>query len=610
MTSVSNAQTAKHATQRKRYEWVWHAIALLVPVPLALLLTYPVITEPAVRVPGWAGDNIVYIWLIDHLREVVVNGAALFFDPHTYYPLGYNVASIELSLANSVLVLPFTLLFGPVAAYNAALLLSFMLTSYGMFLWARSITHNHLAALLCGIACAFLPFRIAHLPGHLPQMATQWIPLCFFAIERALSTRRVRWAVVAGVFFALNALASWYTLVFMALAVPVYVLLRVRGVWLLRHWRAVAAGALAAGVLIAPLAVPYLNAQSGSDRSRSVTDMMYCSVNPVEFITLSRRHPLWGDWATANLAITQNQNEIERIVMPGYAMLLTAGVGIILSRRRRIAVALGGLALLGAFGAMGPILADANGKPVTIPLSAPTLQWLDQAGAIGAMGNWFGADIAAEMRASSATVIPLPYALIYRLPVISSIRCVGRYAIVMNFAAVGLAALGLDALRRRAASARALRYIVVLSLIVGGVSLLEYWQTPWLTVRLAAREVDIWLQAQPRGAVLELPLTAQSLRLNNFSRMVHRQPLVLGLAGSFPPPADAIRKATLERLPDAAAVDEVCSWGTRYVVFNTRRINAEQHQRWQRAIEALPQAHLARVYERERVYVVDGCAPR
>jgi len=191
-----------------RREWVWHVAALAAPVALAGALTHPVVVEITTRAPGWPGDNIAYIWLIHWLKQAVTTGVSLFFDPYFYYPLGYDLSAIESTLANTVPALPVALLAGPVAAYNIALLASFALTSYGMFLWVRALTGNNVVALTCGIASAFFPFRLAHLPGHLPQMATQWIPLCFYAVERYTRTRQTRWAAGVGVMVGLNALSS------------------------------------------------------------------------------------------------------------------------------------------------------------------------------------------------------------------------------------------------------------------------------------------------------------------------------------------------------------------------------------------------------------------
>jgi len=596
---------------------MWHVAALLIPLALACIQTYPVVAEITTRAPGWPGDNIAYIWLIHWLKQAVTTGASLFFDPYFYYPLGYDLSAIESTLANTAPALPVALLAGPVAAYNIVLLASFALTSYGAFLWVRALTGNNVVALTCGVASAFFPFRLAHLPGHLPQMATQWIPLCFYAVERYTRARQTRWAAGVGVMVGLNALSSWYTLVFVALALPVYVLLRAprllsQIVRTSAARRDLAIAVVVIAALLAPAAGPYLRAQGSDDRARSAAEIVRGSISPLEFVTLSVRHPLWGEWAAAHLPIAEKQNIVERVVMPGYPMLAAAGAGVLLSRRRRVVRALCGVACVGIFGAMGPVLVDHTGRPVQIAVPASTMNWLEQAGVLDAAGQWFGPEVAAGMRAGQGVIVPLPYALIHRLPVIASMRAVGRFAILMNFAVCGLAALGADALIRQLSartgeSRRMRQWLAVLVLCAGGLVVFEYWQKPYQAVRLTARAVDVWLAGQPFGAVLELPLDPFTQRLSVYARIEHGQPLALGLRGSFPPPVDGERQAIVERLPAPEAAQALCAWEARYVVLNTRRMIEEERTRWTEAMEAMPVAQDLGEVQGVRVYVLDGC---
>ena len=607
-----------------RREWAWHLAALLIPLALACIQGWPVAAEITTRAPGWPGDNIAYIWLIHWLKQAATTGASLFFDPYFYYPVGYDVSAIESTLANTAPALPMALLLGPVAAYNIVLLASFALTAYGTFLWLRAMTGNRIVALVFGIASAFFPYRLAHLPGHLPQMATQWIPLCFYAVERYTRTRQTRWAAGVGVMVGLNALSSWYTLVFVGLALPMYALLRAPD--LLAQVARTSAGRrdLAVAVvmiaaLVAPATWPYLRAQGSDDRARSVAEIVRGSISPLEFMTLSVRHPLWGEWAAAHLPIAQNQNIVERVVMPGYLMLAVAVVGAWtvsrspLLRRRRMVRALCGLACVGVFGAMGPVLVDHTGQPVWIAVPASTMRWLEQAGGVDAAGQWFGPEVAAGMRAGRGVIVPLPYALVHRLPVISSMRAVGRFAILMNFAVCGLAALGADALIRqlsaRTGASRHMRQaLAVCVLCAGGLMVAEYWQKPYQAARLTAREVDRWLAGQPFGAVLELPLRDLTQRLSVYARIEHGQPLVLGPRGSFPPPTDVDRRAIIEQLPMPEAVDALCAWGTRYVVLNMRHMTTEDEQaRWIDTLNAVPVAQERPGVDAIRKLYVLGC---
>ncbi len=619
-TSPPQTTSASHSLT-PRHDWIWHVAALVIAPALACVQTWPVVTEIGSRAPGWPGDNIAYIWLIHWLKQAVTAGASLFFDPNFYYPQGYDMSAVESTLANTVPALPVALPVGPVAAYNVALLASFALTSYGTFLWLRALTGNRAIALAFGLASAFFPYRLAHLPGHLPQMATQWIPLCLYAVERYTRTRQISWAVGVGVMIGLNALSSWYTLVFVALGLPVYVLLRAPH--LLRQVvrtsavrRDLIAGVVAAIALIAPAAEPYLRAQGSDDRARSVTEIVRGSLSPLEFVTLSIRHPVWGEWAATHLPIAQKQNIVERVVMPGYLMLALAVVGVAIGRsrrRQRMVRALCGLACVGIFGAMGPVLVDHTGQPVWIAVPDSAMGWLEQAGVVEAAGQWLGPEVAAGMRAGQGVVVPLPYALLHRLPIISSMRAVGRFAILMNFAVCGLAALGADALVRRlsartGASPRTRWALAALVLCAGGLIVVEYWQKPYQAVRLTAREVDRWLAGQPFGAVLELPLRDLTQRLSVYARIEHGQPLILGPRGSFPPAVDVERRTIIERLPAPEAVEALCSWGTRYVVLNMRQMTEEEQARW---IDTMNTAQVAReqpgVDAIRKLYVLDGC---
>ena len=69
----------------------------------------------------------------------------------------------------------------PVLAYNIAFLFSYVLAGSGMYLLAVSITGNRLAAVVSGVAFAFLPYRVAQLP-HLQMLMFGWMPIGLWGI--------------------------------------------------------------------------------------------------------------------------------------------------------------------------------------------------------------------------------------------------------------------------------------------------------------------------------------------------------------------------------------------------------------------------------------------
>lgn len=605
-----------------RKDILWHLCALITPFVLAAWLTYPVIAEFNSRLVGTAGDNIAYLWVIHKLAQAVAQGKDFFFEPQHYYPAGYDVTAIESIFASALMALPVTLTSGPVAGYNLVVFSSFVLTSYGTFLWTRTMTQSNLVALLSGLASAFFPYRLTYLHGQIPQLATQWIPFCLWAVERYTRSEQLKWVVGIGVFAGLCALSSWYTMVFMLIALPLYVLFRrSRRNSLLgrRHqWGHLTFAAIIAGAMTLPVALPYFRAGQSATRQHPLWQVRYWSINPAQFFAQSAYHPLWGfavqSWPTT---LMTERPPSRPPAMLGWVMVAAATAGLLFARRRRLVRTLGVLGLAGVIGAAGPVLVYYKGGVVTVPASPSVMQALESAGLLRVVSDWFGPELAARMQNEQSLIVPLPYALIYRLPPFSFIRFSSRYIILAHFALCGLAALGTDAAlraaigRRKSGPGRVRLYralAITAVLLVWMAVLVEFWRKPYPTVSLRVRAVDTWLARQPRGVVVELPLTRQAQRFNVYAQLNHHHPLALGIGGSFPPPIHAERLAVLEKLPDPQAARALCAWGTRYVLVDLNARPYGAGDRWAAAMSALPIPYETALFESTRVYILTGCS--
>jgi len=98
-------------------------------------------------------------------------------------------------------------LVGPVAAYNVLVLSSFPLAAAAAYLLGRFLLGSHVAALVAGLAYAFLPFHVAHATAHPHVAQTQWLPLFLLAlwacVEQPDAGRGV-WLVLAAAAVALS----------------------------------------------------------------------------------------------------------------------------------------------------------------------------------------------------------------------------------------------------------------------------------------------------------------------------------------------------------------------------------------------------------------------
>ncbi len=149
---------------------------------LTVFMTWPLVTVMGDKMVGQVGDNIYFVWMIGWFKKALFD---LRVDPFNVwflnYPEGWSLAYTEITPAQLMLALPFSLFAGPTFAYNAAHMLSFVLSGLIMALWVRRLTGSHGAALVAGTAYAFLPFHFAHfLIGHLNLSGLQWFPLFFW----------------------------------------------------------------------------------------------------------------------------------------------------------------------------------------------------------------------------------------------------------------------------------------------------------------------------------------------------------------------------------------------------------------------------------------------
>ncbi len=290
-----------------------HIAVLLLYIILTIVLAWPTVTHLTSAVPGPPDANGA--WLYD-LWETRQSLASLVEGGHLPDP--GRPATASLGIANRLLALPCLLLGDEVLAYNALALLSFVLTAYAGFLLVIYITGNPYAAAVSGCILAFAPLRMHWLAtGQLPLLSTQWIPLTFLSLERALREHRRRYGLLAGAFFGLTMLSSWTYLPLVGGAVLLYTLVRLYP-WKARSNRT-ARQALLPGVLVATACVAgmLLLGQPIGGIAVSASTMVDPSPGLDDLLTPSAYHPFWGERFAALRPATPTLPD----GVPGYAYL-------------------------------------------------------------------------------------------------------------------------------------------------------------------------------------------------------------------------------------------------------------------------------------------------
>jgi hypothetical protein len=553
-----------------------HAPAALLFTALTSVLAYPILISLGSAVAGWEGDNLYYvrsIWWWKHaLFDLRISP---FFDPTAYYPVGQQTGRSELTAANTVLALPLTLTFGPIVAYNSLLIFSFVATGFFTYLWIERLTGRRSAGLLAGTVAAFLPFRFAHLPGHLPQVATQWVPLALYSFELFLERQTLRRAALLGLAVALVTLGCWYYAYALALMLPIYVLLRARaerGVWRRpAWWRGVLAAAAVALMVVAPFLLQMFRLYDAGQLHRSLGEMDEWSLNPYEFFVPNPRHPVWGDPSLNDaLPMRRRAHWVEHGVALGMVAVLSALVGVVSGRPRRSVAALSGVWLASYLVALGPTL-HYHDRQVRVDVPAPLAAAAAKALAVGGLGPQ---TLPEGFLQAHDLPVPLPSLALYMfVPFTSGMRVMARFGMWTGLMTAGLAGWGLLKLveigeRRFGPTARR----TIPGALIAAVAFESLAVIPMLAV--VPRPVDLWLAKRPGDpVVVELPVAQGGRRYQNYWATTRQGADLFGWRGdSFPPPVELERRTALEGFPSASSLQFLKASAATHVLVSPEQI--------------------------------------
>lgn len=216
-------------------------------------------------------------------------GHAPWTDPYLFGSEGGGMAVI-FGWPIVVATLPVSLAWGPVAAYNAAVYMGFLLAALFAAAWGRSLGLSLVAAGATGLAFAFAPFRVVQSVGHANALLAWMFPVLACCLERALrgdERTASRWAWIAVMTQVSIVLAGeMHHAVFAALFSGAYVLIRARRTPRRRIRRLLVPAA--AGVVGTTLAAALLYVvairPSGASGGRTIDEAAHFAPRLVDFV--------------------------------------------------------------------------------------------------------------------------------------------------------------------------------------------------------------------------------------------------------------------------------------------------------------------------------------
>jgi hypothetical protein len=293
--------------------WVEGLLVVAFYAFVAAIVMFPALHHPTKLVYGFGNDNLGGMRLAHGVFESFWHGVDL--SRQLEYPFHYVVPNQGIQPVER---LWFILLGGPgngALVQNAQLYAGFVLSGCTMYLLARYVTRNRLAALVAGAIFAFSPFHLAMAMQYTGLAAMQWIPLFVLSLLVLLRNWRTRDAVLCGLAFAvllLNSyyyawLTGWFTALVLSVLAVRHLVRRRRAdglveplrveVWLVVRRAATAVVAML--VVSLPLIMSSAQAAGDTDVAHPLNEAIRYSARPWMFVVPPLDNPLWGS-RTAN----------------------------------------------------------------------------------------------------------------------------------------------------------------------------------------------------------------------------------------------------------------------------------------------------------------------
>lgn len=509
---------------------------LLLYAVLTAVMTYPQIVRMSDSVAINDGDPLFSTWRLAWIAHQMPRDPLHLFDANIFYPERLTLAFSDSMLVPGLMAAPLLWLGVPqLVVYNVMLLAAFALSGASMFLLVRSLTNNNAAAFVAGFIFAFLPYRFMHY-SHLELQVSHWMPLCLWALHRTVKYGRLSDGLLTGLFFALQALSSWYYGIFLAtflLPIAGALLIGDGGRNVLPSLRALAAGGILAAALVLPAAAPYFAARE-SVGERPLDEIKFYSATPRNYLAAHSQNVVFGQ-------LTQRLGGQERELFVGFFVPLLALIG------------------------LWP------------PLSAPRIAY--------ALGLVMAFDLSLGL---NGVVYPWlhAYAVPYR-----GLRVPARMAMVVGMGLAVLAGYGVARLcrspRRKPAS------VVVLTAIIALVAI-EYFSIPDLkrVQRVPPPVYDAI--STPAGAarpvLLELPLIAPDILFEPvymYFSTFYWHTLANGYSGFSPPSYQRLLEAA-SKLPSPDALAELKRRSVTHVVVHSRFYRSDEYAEVVEMLESNP----------------------
>jgi hypothetical protein len=195
LAQLGERQNADESVSKsRRPHRAWIAIAVCVGyLIIACLIFLPTGPLDATQLPGGGvGDPDEMTWFLAWTPWALFHGHNFLITHAIDVPGGVNLANNTSVPLLGILASPITTLLGPIATFNVLLRLALATSGAATFFLTRRWCRGDLGPILAGALFAFSPALVSHLQsyGHLDLVFLPLIPLCVWLLEEILVIQR------------------------------------------------------------------------------------------------------------------------------------------------------------------------------------------------------------------------------------------------------------------------------------------------------------------------------------------------------------------------------------------------------------------------------------
>ena len=231
------------------------------------------------------GDPLFSMWRLDWVAYQLRHDPVHLFDANIFHPEPRTLAYSDAMLVPALVAAPWLWLGADVVVvHNLLMLAASAFSGVTMFWLVRSLTRSTEAAVVSGAVFALYPLRWAF-HANLELEVTLWMPLALLGFHRTMAGGRLKDGLGTGIAVALQALSSLYYGLFLSLHLLIVGLstaVAARG-GIRSAIRPLAAGALLAAVVVAPITVPYFQNRA-TVGERRLADAARFSARPRDYL--------------------------------------------------------------------------------------------------------------------------------------------------------------------------------------------------------------------------------------------------------------------------------------------------------------------------------------